>query len=255
MPWLIESDEWVLIHRLGSILAERTGRYVPRHQKSSGGAERGERFHDKLFDSELAKVFLLTGLASSGLNLSTAAFDRGQEVFNSVCDLLNSLVKAEFSQVDPDEDLVVDSKYPALEGLAQYLEGLGSKNSKEHFDLATGPFRKLFELPDDASLKPGLDQLTRWNDSIGRLLSDPHDEASNAKPKTKLQPWMNTQLRDRATDAFHILFKDQRCQSHHEVKLSLTHCAESSWLNPTLNLWYFCSHSNHWQEVVYDLSR
>lgn len=255
MPWLVESAEWVLIHRLGSLLAQRTGRYVPRHSPAPC-LGRGERFNDKLFDAELARVFLLTGFDSSGLELTPAVFEDGKNVLRGVCDLLNSLVATDLFQDDlqPSGYIVVDATYPALETLIHFLDGLSSTECNEVFDLATGPSRRLFQLPDNASLRSKLTELTAWNDSMQRLFFGSLDETSDAKPRPRRQPWKDMRRRDETTDAFQLLFKGQDCHSHHEVKLGLSQRTGTSWLDPTLHIWYFCSDADHWQEVIYDLS-
>lgn len=257
----IKSAEWGLIHRLSLLWARRRRPYEPQHPTNPFPG-RGERPYEKLFDSELAILFNV-GLEFSGAESSTEVFQQSEhiDVFRGVCRFLNSSVRAEFSLVDPDGGPVEDSEYPALEGLARYLDGLDPKNS-EVFDLATGPSRKLFKLPDDASLRTTLHKLMGWNISILKIFPLPRDEAPAAKLKSRGKPWENTQLRDQATDAFQVLFKGQRCKSRHEVKLRLgaggpqvSQGAEDSLLDPTLHMWYFCSDSNRWQEVLYGLSQ
>ncbi|KAJ5684065.1 uncharacterized protein N7477_000410 [Penicillium maclennaniae] len=112
MPYLVESNEWRLLHGLGRLLGPRKARY--QLQAGPLNDHNGVRSHAELIEVELRRVFMVKEIPR---NLDPAEFEPCQAKLNSLCLLLDGLARSSNAHSGPE-----GPSYPHLRALTGFLE-------------------------------------------------------------------------------------------------------------------------------------
>ncbi|KAH7322580.1 hypothetical protein B0I35DRAFT_426067 [Stachybotrys elegans] len=235
MPYLVESNEWRLLQRIGRLLNQRKAPFrAPPHE------HRGGRLNAELLEVELREVFVTREYPQ---DLPLKDFEDYQATLISLCSILDGLVC--FRKTGRT---ILGKTYPQLSALAEHLESTTSI-----LDLIDGPNETVFRLPQDpAELRQCLDVATKCNTGLPRLLEPmPHEPA---KPPISFQrsktAWKKARIRNRATVVLGRLFGHFKCQQPHEVLLKLVEDPDEHSSLPDLHLMLpSCHELEIWQEA------
>lgn len=196
MPYLIESNEWRLLHSLSLLLGQRKARHCVQpdplrdHQVTNPYAA--------LFEVELRRVFIIKEHSQI---LDKNIFEQCQSVLLSLCSLLNNLVWPQSTNSSTQ-----NQSYPHLRALANVIE-----NTTGPIDLANGVNQTIFRIPDTVvELERCLNQLTSYNNGLCGLLEQP-SQAQAIQPTRlgkKKSAWKKARVREQATSVLGGLLKN-----------------------------------------------
>jgi len=242
------------------------GRYDVLHRPESGtGLEVIFEGRRELIETELRQMLLRADIA---LSLPEAKSHIFQERLRELCTLLNQLVSRPIKESSREESLAVDDdllflgissnlsertrkSYPNLVILDRFLAKV-PQGSNIFFDLLTGPYQTIFELPDNIQdVKNCLAVVTECNDILTQSFTSRFSQYPKPNPKSKGEVWEDTRFRDRAATVFALLFQQFSCKARHEITLRLSEDLTTCTSQPVLHLLLSCGpESNFWQQVL-----
>lgn len=247
MPFIIESNEWRLLHGLALLLDYRKAPFQVRpkqliHPNMNHNAE--------LFEIELRRTFMLKACPQ---NLDKENFSQCQVHLSILCSLLDGLA------TNIDHCTLDDVAYPRLRVLTRFLE-----STLETVDLAIGPHKTLFRMPgNNSELSRCLKIVTDCNNTLSRLLELPQQRQFNlALPNQQYKrTWKNARVRNRVNLTLGSLREYFRCGASHEVLLRLFEDNDETSVLPNLQLMLpLCAQPEFWYEArctsvdLYDFS-
>lgn len=212
MPYLFESNEWLLMYELGQAFDLRKSRF------QSG---RPEAIHRPVAEHIESGLRLLLRPKEeprgSPQHLSDEIFNIFHVNLCRLCSVLNRLVSEEL--VLPHTASVA-APYRQLRSLRQFLI-----SEDITVDLVHGPNTKLFTLPrDDGEIYEYRRLVDDANQALGSLCPTPFLEPRTPTPsrRERRDAWKKAEVRKQTTDTLEALFQRFTCNAQHEVLLRLT---------------------------------
>lgn len=241
MPYLIESNEWRLLQRLGQPLSQRKALYQVKTPYPLGNHGTAE-----LLEIELRRLFMVKTYPQ---NLESSVFQQCQANLSRLCSLLNDLAEPRIVNKGPP-----GQTHPRLRALAEFLE-----TTTGAVDLVAGPNQTIFSLPQDpGKVRRRLDIVTKCNNELDLLLEPPPQESVIPSALMRQQSktaWKKARVRVQASLVLGKLFEHFRCEASHEVLLKLIEDFDEHSTLPSLQLMLSpCHKPEPWQEVLCDFS-